>query len=220
MNNDPVKAVKAALTENLHIDIRQHPVRVTLENSCLVVEGTVESIAVKKRALLIAMGADGVEGVADRLRVKPSARMTDDEIKDHIADAIGSEPALKDAKLSFEVKDGVVDIEGTAGSLTHKRLAGALAWWVPGVADVINSVEVAPPEEDNDGELADAVMLVLEKDGLVHPSSISVSVKNWVVTLGGTVTSEAEKNAAEEDAWFVWGVNEVRNLLKIASARR
>lgn len=208
---DPVKTLRAALTENLHIDLAKHPIDCSLEDGAIVVEGLVESIAQKKRAMYIAMGLKGTTGVVDRLRVRPSTAMTDEEVRQHILDALTEEPSLDAASVNIEVSAGVVDLEGTVGSLTHKRLAGVLAWWVPGSTDVINSLELDPPEEDSDGEIADAVRIVLEKDHLVNPSSIGVRVDGWTVTLSGVAASEAARNAAEEDAWFVWGVNDVKN---------
>ena len=108
-----------------------------------------------------------------------------------------------------------MELEGTVPSLTHKRLAGVLAWWVPGSMDVINSLEVDPPEDDNEDEICDAVKLVLEKDRLVDAFKVRVAARDWVVTLDGTVSSEGEKAAAEKDAWYVWGVNEVKNNLSV-----
>lgn len=212
---DPVKSLKAAITERLHIDPKKTPLEVRLERDALAIDGTVDSIALKKRALLVAMETEGVGGVVDRLRVRPSMRMTDEEIKKHFYDAIDSEPTLSGLKLKTEVANGVIDIEGAVPSLTHKRLAGVLAWWIPGALDVINSLEVSPPEEDNDDEVKDAVMTAFEKDRFVESSSVTVGVRNWVVTLDGIVKSEAERDAAEEDAWFVWGVNDVKNNLVV-----
>lgn len=50
--------------------------------------------------------------------------------------------------------------------LTQKRLAGVLAWWVPGSRDVINRMEVLseqPDQPDSDEELEKAVRIVLKK---------------------------------------------------------
>lgn len=213
-----VKKLKAALTEKLHIDPRKTPIHLKLDDNVLVVDGTVDGIALKKRALLAAMGIPGVEGVADRLRVRPSLKMTDEEIKKHMENTLAEEPTLAPCEISIEVSGGVIDLEGTVGSLSHKRLAGVLAWWIPGSADVINSLEVIPPEDDSDDEVNDALRLVYEKDRLVDEGSIRVSAKNWVVTLDGVALSEEEKGAAEEDAWYVWGVNEVVNNIVVEKA--
>jgi osmotically-inducible protein OsmY len=111
--------------------------------------------------------------------------------------------------------EGVVLLEGQAPSLSHKRLAGALAWWVPGSRDVLNCLEVVPPEEDNDGEITDAVKLVLGKDPFVDDVEILATTRNRIVTLDGAVNSEGEKNMAEFDAWFVFGVDRVINNIQV-----
>ena len=109
----------------------------------------------------------------------------------------------------------MVTLNGEVPSLTHKRLAGVLAWWVPGTCDVINGLEEVPAEEDNDDELIDAVRLVLGKDPFVNASKIRVSSKDWVVTLEGLVPTEAVKQMAERDAWYVLGVKEVFNRVQV-----
>lgn len=217
--DERLKKLGALLTENLHIDFKKNPIHLKMEGDSIVMEGMVEGVADKKRALLLAMGMEGTSGVVDRLRVRPAKHMTDKEIHSHLMDALSEEPTMNLRDISMEVRDGVVDIEGIVGSLSHKRLCGAFAWWVPGSTDVINSLEVDPPEEDTDDEISDALRIVLEKDRLVDASSINIFTKNWTVTLNGAVKSEAEKDAAEADAWYVWGVNEVVNRLKVVPGK-
>jgi osmotically-inducible protein OsmY len=111
--------------------------------------------------------------------------------------------------------DGVVLLEGQAQSLSHKRLAGALAWWVPGSRDVLNCLEVVPPEEDNDDEITDAIKIIMDKDPFVDDVQILVTTRNRIVTLEGAVSSEGEKDMAEFDAWFVFGVDKVINNIQV-----
>lgn len=216
---EPVKRLKALLVDRLHFDPVKPPVKCSLEGDAVVLEGTVDNIAEKKRSLFIAMatamGAEGITGVVDRVRVRPSREMTDLEIRNHMRDAIAGEQSLSSYDISVEVADGVVDLEGTVDSLTHKRLAGVLAWWIPGSTDVINSLEVDPPEEDSEDEIADALRIVYDKDRLVKPEAVSVKVRGFVVTLTGTVSSEVERDAARDDAWYIWGVNEVVDKLQV-----
>ena len=113
--------------------------------------------------------------------------------------------------------EGIVLLEGQSPSLSHKRLAGALAWWVPGSRDVLNCLEVVPPEEDNDDEITDAVKIILDRDPFVDDVQILVATRNRVVTLEGVVTGEGEKDMAEFDAWFVFGVDKVINKLEVES---
>lgn len=103
-------------------------------------------------------------------------------------------------------------------SLSHKRLVGVLAWWTPGCRDVINSLEVDPPEEDNDGEIVDALGLVYEIDPVVRHDQITVSCHGGVVSLSGAVGTEEERRRAEFDAWALFAVDEVVNAIEVRAA--
>ena len=106
-------------------------------------------------------------------------------------------------------------LNGQVSGLDQKRLAGVLAWWVPGSRDVINGIAVEPPEEDSDAAIADALRLVLEKDPFVDASQLRFSVGDAVVTLTGIVLKEAERNMAEYDGWYVFGVDKVINRIEV-----
>lgn len=236
------KAILAAFERDPTIDIHHHPIRVQYDpaNRVVTLEGDVKDIIAKKRAYRIASDADGVEGVIDRLRVVPAEPRGDGAIRDEIVRALLAEPALRDVTIRVHVKsvvqtvreaqqwpdgpekaievavqDGVVTLSGHVASLADKRLAGALAWWASGVRDVVNGLQVVPPEEDNDGEIADALRVVLEKDPLVHADRIAVQVRNGVVTLTGAVANEQERRMAELDTWCLFGVDRVVNRIRI-----
>lgn len=129
----------------------------------------------------------------------------------------------KSEKRHFNKEVNVNNYYGTAFAflefakhcLSHKRIAGVLAWWVPGSRDVVNGLEVLPPMEDNDEEITEAVSLVLKKNAFVDASQIRVSTHNAVVMLDGLVTNETEKRMAEFDAWYVFGVDAVVNQLAV-----
>jgi osmotically-inducible protein OsmY len=117
--------------------------------------------------------------------------------------------------IELSVNDGVVLLDDHVPSLAQKRLAGVLAWWVPGSRDVINGMAVEPHEEDNDEELLDAVRLVLEKDPFVNADQIRVSAKNSVITLEGLVINDVQRRMAQNDAWYVFGVDKVIDMLQM-----
>ena len=117
--------------------------------------------------------------------------------------------------ITISVVENVVTLDGDIPSLSHKRLAGVLAWWVPGSRDVVNGLGVEPPEEDNDDEVSDAVRLVLGKDPFVDATRIHVSARDYVVTLEGLVPAEGEREMAEFDAWYVFGVDKVVNRIEV-----
>jgi osmotically-inducible protein OsmY len=228
-------AVRAALSGEFRVDLVRHPIALALDGDVLTVEGEVEDVAAKKLALERVAAVPGVRHVVDRLRVAPARRMTDAEIRDHLRDALAGEPAFGGLAARVEagspgwgeagagaaprvdatVSDGVVTLAGEVPSLAHRRLAGLLAWWVPGTRDVVNGLEVAPPEADSDDEVTDAVRLALEKDPLVDAAEIGVTTRGGVVRLGGTAPSQAQRRAAERDAWCVLGVDGVVNDIAV-----
>jgi osmotically-inducible protein OsmY len=229
--------VEAALARDLRLNLQRYPVRLTFRDGILTVEGEVEHIAAKKLAVERAAAVPGVVGVVDRLWVAPSVPMSDEAIRDHVRDALYQEPALATFALNVGsqkgvepvrpatgepfgvievvVEDGVVTLDGQVPSLSHKRLAGVLAWWVPGVRDVVNGLAVEPPQADNDDVITDAVRLVLDKDRFVPAKQIRVRTHQRVVMLEGVVLSDSIKEMAEFDAWYVFGVDEVDNQIAV-----
>jgi osmotically-inducible protein OsmY len=235
-----INRIRAALEKDIRINLHRFPIALSFDGTDLVLAGNVEHIAAKKITLELAAAIDPTLRIVDRLKVTPSAIMGDREIRDHVVKALLAEPALKHCLISsrlakesvshrqtipepigtivVEVSDGAVTLDGEVPSLSHKRLAGVLAWWVPGCRDVINSLEEVPPEQDNqdnDNELTDAVRLALEKDPFINASKIRVRTKDWIVTLAGLVPNQIMKQMAERDAWSVLGVKEVVNRLQI-----
>jgi osmotically-inducible protein OsmY len=118
-------------------------------------------------------------------------------------------------RIEIAVEDGTVTLTGTVISLTHRRFAEVLAWWAAGCESVDNRLHVVPPEQETDGELADAVVLVLEKDPLVHHSQLHVSASQGKVTLEGYLASDEERRLAVLDVWYIPGVRDVEDNIRI-----
>lgn len=230
-----VGSILAALERESRVDLHDHPIEVSFADGIVTLAGEVGGIAAKKLALKIAAAQSPVSGVVDRLRVESSGAREDGAVRDHVCNALIGEAVFDsysvralvkqemeavrslDANrmLEVEVDDGVVILNGKAESLSHKRLAGVLAWWVPGSRDVVNGIEVSPDMDDNDDEVVDALRLVLEKDPLVNASQIKLRSRDLVVTLDGAVSTENGRMAAEADAWYLFGVNGVVNKLTV-----
>lgn len=230
-------AVRAAFEREPRINLHKYPVRMEFSDGVLTLEGEAEHVAAKKLSLELAIAVPGVTGIVDRLHVTPSTHMGDGAILDAVRNALLHAPGLQNCTIQVKrkgiwetvreaavaphgviqlsVTDGVVLLDDHVTSLIQKRLAGVLAWWVPGSRDVINGMEVVPPQEDSDEEIAKAVRLVLEKDPFVNAERIHVTVKKSVVTLEGDAPSEPQKEMAEFDAWYVFGVDKVDNRLEV-----
>lgn len=230
--------VRAALRSEPSVDARSHQFEVELgADGVLVLGGEVESVKAKKLALERVAALPGIAGIVDRLHVKPATQMSDKEIRVHMRTMLVEEASFKDLELEeiengqrklvqgapaqprgsidFEVEDGIVTLNGRVPGLTTKRLAGIMAWWVPGVRDVVNGIAVEPPEDDGPDLIAEAVRVVLEKDPFVDATKIRIGVRDTVVRLDGFVPTGTEKEAAERDAWCIFGVDAVINEIEV-----
>lgn len=229
-HRESVRELLAALEHEPRINLHAYPIHVFEQDERLVMEGKVANIAAKKLTLRIAQRICGAYPVLDRLHVAASP-MGDGQLLTGVVDIFLGEPVFTEYGLrvkrgkefetwrvskselgeiiDIEAAGGVVTLSGRVGSLTHRRLAEVLAWWTAGCELVENRLRVVPPEMENDGELTDAVRIVLEKDPLVHSGQISIDVEHGEVTLNGYVASEEERRLAVLDAWYVPGVREV-----------
>jgi hypothetical protein len=91
-----------------------------------------------------------------------------------------------------------------------------LAWRVPGCRDVVNGLEVIEPRAPGlEVPLASVVRLVLAQEPALDLGGIAIRTDGRTVTLEGRVASEAEARLAENDAWAVFGVDNVRNKIVV-----
>ena len=232
-----LKEVRAALERERRINLHKCPIEMEFHDGVLTLEGEVEHIAAKKLSLELAIAVRGVAGIADRLHVVPASRMGDGAILDAVRNALLQEPALVNCSIHVlrkgqlepvrevadeprgairvSVTEGIVLLDDHVTGLTQKRLAGVLAWWVPGSRDVINGMEVVPDQPDSDEEMAKAVRIVLKKDPFVNADRIRVAAQRSIVMLEGDVPSAPQRDMAEFDAWYVFGVDKVVNHIEV-----
>jgi osmotically-inducible protein OsmY len=235
-----VKTVRAAFERSPRINLHKFPIRMDFRDGALTLEGEVEHIAAKKLCMELAITVPGVSGIVDRLHVTPATHMGDGAILDAVRDALLQEPTLQNCTIEIRhkgkvemireittephgvielsVADGVVLLDDHVTSLAQKRFAGVLAWWVPGSRDVVNGLAVEPPQDDSDDEIAKTVRAVLKKDPFVNVDRIRASANKAVVRLEGEVPSAEQKEMAEFDAWYVFGVDKVINKLDVRPA--
>lgn len=232
-----LRAVRAAFEHEPVINLHRYPIKMEWHEGVLTLEGEAEHVAAKKVAMSTAIAVPGVRGIVDRLHVVPAESMGDGAVLDVVRDALLEEELLRDCGVTLvrkgrleavrtprmpasgnirvSVSDGVVLLDDHVSRVAHKQVAGVLAWWVPGSRDVVNGMAVEPPAEWSDAELAKIVRYVLEKDRLVKSEGIRIEAHDAVVTLSGEVPSQAQREMAEFDAWYVFGVDRVVNRIEV-----
>lgn len=235
---DVLEKVRAAVKGEVRLDHKLEHIHLTInDDGSVIVEAEAPSVAVKKLALERIGAVQGVEGIVDRLHVVPANKMGDGEIRAHLRDAFVEEPSFKrfdirerrhgvfqnaqggqpiaSGTLDIEVTDGIVILNGRVPGLESRRLAGLLAWWIPGTRDVVNGIEVYPPEDDSSDHVAESLRIAFDKNPFIDANQIGFSVSEFVVTLTGFVPTEIERERAESDAWCLLGVNDVINEIKV-----
>jgi osmotically-inducible protein OsmY len=231
------RRVHAALERETRINLHRHPVEIRNAGGVVVLDGELADVGAKKLALELAASVRGVDGVVDRLRVRPSERRGDGAVRDSLVRMLLAEREFANCTLRWrangrvetarlaeadgigeievEVSDGVIALEGHVISQSHRRFAGVLGWWTPGCRDVVNALAVQPDYEDRDDDVADVLRIVLEADPMVDPSLIRANCRDSTVTLEGAVATQRQKSRVELDAWSLAGVRRVVNRLEV-----
>jgi osmotically-inducible protein OsmY len=233
-----LRQVEAAIEHDARIDMQTAGITVSAgeRDGAVRLSGVIADLCVKKQALRAAAGVAGVGRVVDELRLAaddppPGDGATRDAVCKWLLRDIdfqncriavrGDPRVLREAgadsagSIEITVDDGVVTLSGQVISLSHRRLAGVLAWWSRGCRDVVNQLAIVPPERDSDEEIVEALRLVFETDPNLHAEQIGISCSERAVTLSGAVVSASEKTRAETDAWCLDGVEQVINHIDV-----
>ncbi|MBH0037116.1 MULTISPECIES: BON domain-containing protein [unclassified Pseudoalteromonas] len=139
---------------------------------------------------------------------------------------------LNNFDINTDVKNGKVVLTGKVNSELDKELAEELVLSLDGVSDVENSLTVVKSMDtkdrskdmmdDDDNDLTDAKITTVITtrflfDSEVGGTDIDVDTDNGVVTLNGSVESEAEKQLAVKIAKNAEDVRDVVDKLTIVA---
>lgn len=235
MADNTVTRIEAALEYDPDINLHRFPVRISYDGDqdAIRLEGTVEDIVALKKTLKLARSEAGSTPVVEDLHVQTSTEMKNDQLCDNVVKALSSEPLFRDIRITSGNEDAAsgahpendwlrvstsgtsVHLEGEVHSLSHRRLAEVMTWWIPGTSRVENRLQLSPPEKDTDEELQDAIGLVLERDPSLDVTQIQFAVKDKNVELRGYVESEINRLIASRDCWSVPGVHAVDNRIQV-----
>jgi len=93
-------------------------------------------------AEVLAWWAAGCERVENLLHVVPPEQETDDELADAVRLVIEKDPLLRADQLLITVQHGVITLDGYAASDEERHLAERDTWYIPGVQDVVDRIQV------------------------------------------------------------------------------
>lgn len=136
--------------------------------------------------------------------------------------ALAADPVTDAIKIDVEVDKDTVQLNGFVDTEAERTRAGEIARSIEGVTMVENNLKLQPHDRTA-GEYVDDKVLIaqvktaLADDPVAHALKIDIEADHGVISLGGHVDTEAERNAAVNAARQVAGVVDVIDNLDIRS---
>ena len=164
-----------------------------------------------------------VPSPVEKAAQKAGTAVTDSWIKMKIYTQFVPEKALDDSDIDVDIKNGAVTLNGTVMSAAGRDRAVAIAKATEGVKGVTDNLRIAPagstPPLMSDGFIKARIYGQLTTDAALEGSDVDVDVDNGVVSLKGTVRTEAGRSRAAAIAKAAEGVKSVNNTLTISTTR-
>lgn len=210
--------IQRDVLEELKWDIRVRPneIGVAVKDGIVTLTGWVDSYLKKIAAEEDAHRVPGVKAVVNDIEVRlpGSAERTDADLAKAVLDALKWDAGIPTDKIDVTVDHGWVTLKGEVDYYFQKRDAEHAVERISGVRGVTNLLTVKPQPTPDD--LKQQIEQALVRNAETDAKRITVEVQGSKVVLRGTVSSYAEKKAAEETAWSTPGVTEVDNHIVIS----
>ena len=199
--------------------VNAQDIGVAVIDGAATLTGSVETYPQKQEALRAATRVHGVTVTADQIVVQHKQDMPDD-------DALAREAAIvfdrrtvvvPRGSVQVAVKDHVVTLRGTVDWQYQREAARHAVAMLPGVSGIRNLISLKPSKVVSPAETQGRIAAALRRHTATDAQHVEVDVTGSQVTLSGTVTTSAERQAAEQAAWFAAGVTAVDNQLALTS---
>jgi osmotically-inducible protein OsmY len=185
-------------------------------NGVVTLTGHVGSYAEKVEVERAVRRVRGVRAIALEVAVcDPAAKkISDGQIAARALAIIDWSARIPSGALMVKVANGWVTLTGTVEHPYQAMAAEAAVRRLSGVAGIGNLIAVAPQLAVSISR--ENVVEALKRHALFEADAIRVSVDDDRVTLEGTVTALAERDAAERAASAVPGVRSVEDRITVA----
>lgn len=136
--------------------------------------------------------------------------------------ALAADPVTDAIKIDLEVDRDTVQLNGFVDTEEERARAEEIARSIKGVTVVKNNLRLQPHDRTT-GEYVDDKILIAEvkaalaEDPVAHALTIDIESDHGVISLGGHVDTEAEREAAIDAAEQVAGVVKVIDNLDVRS---
>ena len=207
--------------EKLHFEPRLDSANITVaiqgNHDIIVLDGKVKSFAEKLTAESVVKTIQGVKAIVNEIKVDPSLhyKKTDSEIATDTINALKSSVWVPAQKIKALVKDGVVTLSGEVEWQYEKTAAFTAVKNLWGIKSINNEIIVKPSLSINEDKVRQEITKEFERQARFDASRIKIKVQGRKITLEGEVSNFYEMEMAEDAAWAIPGVAEVRNELVV-----
>ncbi len=215
MESDAI--IRQLVAEELDGDpsVTAEGIGVAVKEGVVTLSGHVPSYTEQLAAVRSAQRIRGVKAVAQDLivRLPQGKKRNDDEIASRALAILGW--SLHSAgDITVTVDDGWVTLAGKVDWGYERQDAEQAIRRLGGVTGVSNTINVRPRVDARD--IRKNIQRAFQRNAELEGAAISVAVDGSTVILSGQVKAWYEKRMAEESAWSIAGVTEVRDNISIA----
>jgi osmotically-inducible protein OsmY len=185
------------------------------ENGTVTVKGTVDALYDKLDIYQRVSAVQGVTRIKD-LVVVNAPIVPDATIQANVIRTIKDNSViLEPGRITVNVTDGMVFLDGTVSYQSEKLMATTIASWQDGVKGVENRLDVLASQEAKSDENIKTVLEEIVKNHFpLVSNAVGVKVENGNVTVNGKVQTLWDKSHLKEEFLQVAGVKSVvENLL-------
>jgi len=206
--------INEALSDAPHVDVAEIAVECH-DDGDVVLRGSVVNLHRRAEAVRTARGVPGVRAVDDQMRTRPvgAEHEAAAETEAAVLVALILDDALPAYGIDVDVDGSKVTLCGAVDIASQRDAAERIALRVAGVSEVRNRLKVwtAVSAEDVAERLAEAIGV----DAIVGADGITVTVRDNVVTLSGSVRSRDDRDAAVTAAARTPGVVGISDEIRV-----
>lgn len=210
-------ALKQDILDELEFEPRVDAtaIGVAVHDGIVTLTGRVQTYSQKQAVEEATARVRGVRGIAEEIEVRPGSDngVADEDIAERALAALRWSTVVPEGRILVQVEHGKVTLSGELEWAYQKRGALEIVRGLRGVTDIVDRIALGERVASRDVRLA--IEEALRRNAVLDGQSVAVTVDGNRVTLDGKVRSWRDRHSAEEAAWSVAGVTEVRDRLAV-----
>lgn len=134
INSDDKIAQRAANILEWDVHVPSGSIQAKVQNGFVTLSGDVDWRYQSSRARKVVEGLDGVKGVSNLIKIKPTVSATN--VKERIEKALVRNAETEAKNIKVSVSNNIVTLTGQVDAWHDREIAESAAWAAPGVTEV------------------------------------------------------------------------------------